>query len=95
MLPDDVPALAAAVAALPAERVRLRGLMAIPEPSDDLAAQRAPFRRLREIHDHIRAAGLPLDTLSMGMSHDLEAAVAEGATIVRIGTAIFGERNYA
>lgn len=79
------------VAALP--RLQLRGLMAIPEPADDFAAQRAPFRRLREIFTSIQAAGLPLDTLSMGMSHDLEAAVAEGATIVRIGTAIFGERN--
>jgi hypothetical protein len=91
--PDEALALCRAVATLPG--LRLRGLMAIPEPSDDPAAQRAPFRRLREIYDHIRAAGLPLDTLSMGMSHDLEAAVAEGATIVRIGTAIFGERNYA
>jgi pyridoxal phosphate enzyme (YggS family) len=56
---------------------------------------RAPFRRLREIYLQLTASGLPLDTLSMGMSHDLEAAIAEGATIVRIGTAIFGERNYA
>jgi uncharacterized pyridoxal phosphate-containing UPF0001 family protein len=69
--------------------------MAIPEPADDYASQCAPFRQLREIYKFIRAAGLPLDTLSMGMSHDLEAAIAEGATIVRIGTAIFGERNYA
>lgn len=91
--PDDTLALCQAVTALPG--LNLRGLMAIPEPSDDPLAQRAPFRRLRKIYDHIRAAGLPLDTLSMGMSHDLEAAVAEGATIVRIGTAIFGERNYA
>ena len=91
--PDETLALCRAVAALPG--LNLRGLMAIPEPSDDPAAQRAPFRRLRDIYDHVRAAGLPLDTLSMGMSHDLEAAVAEGATIVRIGTAIFGERNYA
>ncbi len=90
--PDEALALCRAVAALPG--LQLRGLMAIPEPSDDPAAQRAPFRQVREIYDHIRAAGLPLDTLSMGMSHDLEAAVAEGATIVRIGTAIFGERNY-
>ncbi|MDP2879999.1 MAG: YggS family pyridoxal phosphate-dependent enzyme [Azonexus sp.] len=90
--PDDTLALCRAVAALPG--LQLRGLMAIPELSDDPAAQRAPFRQVREIFDHIRAAGLPLDTLSMGMSHDLEAAVAEGATIVRIGTAIFGERNY-
>jgi uncharacterized pyridoxal phosphate-containing UPF0001 family protein len=69
--------------------------MAIPEPVDDPQAQRQPFRQLRQLSERIRAAGLPLDTLSMGMSHDLEAAVAEGATIVRVGTAIFGERNYA
>jgi len=91
--PDEAPELCHAIAALP--RLRLRGLMAIPEPSDDPAPQRAPFRQLRELLESIRATGLPLDTLSMGMSHDLEAAVAEGATIVRIGTAIFGERNYA
>ena len=91
--PDETLALCRAVAALP--RLQLRGLMAIPEPTDDMVAQRLPFRLLREIFDTIRAEGLLLDTLSMGMSHDLEAAVAEGATIVRIGTAIFGERNYA
>jgi PLP dependent protein len=90
--PAEALALCQAVAALPG--LTLRGLMAIPEPTDDPATQRAPFRQVREIFEHIRAAGLPLDTLSMGMSHDLEAAVAEGATIVRIGTAIFGERNY-
>jgi PLP dependent protein len=90
--PEEALALCQQVAALP--RLQLRGLMTIPEPADDFAAQRAPFRRLREIFTSIRAAGLPLDTLSMGMSHDLEAAVAEGATIVRIGTAIFGERNH-
>ena len=90
---EDAPALCRAVATLP--NLRLRGLMAIPEPSDDVAEQRSAFRRLREIYEALRAGGLPLDTLSMGMSHDLEAAVAEGATIVRIGTAIFGERNYA
>ncbi len=91
--PEEALALCQAVSRLPG--LRLRGLMAIPEPTDDVAAQRAPFRQLREIYEHIRAAGMPLDTLSMGMSHDLEAAIAEGATIVRIGTAIFGERNYA
>lgn len=91
--PDEALALCQAVAALP--NLRLRGLMAIPEPADDAAAQRAPLRQLRELYETVRAAGLPLDTLSMGMSHDLEAAVAEGATIVRVGTAIFGERNYA
>jgi pyridoxal phosphate enzyme (YggS family) len=91
--PDQALALCRAVAALPG--LQLRGLMAIPEASDDMAAQRIPFRKLRELSEQIRTAGVPLDTLSMGMSHDLEAAVAEGATIVRIGTAIFGERNYA
>ena len=68
--------------------------LVVLQPTDDPAAQRAQFHRVWEIYDHIRAAGIPLDTLSMGMSHDLEAAVAEGATIVRIGTAIFGERSY-
>ena len=90
--PDEALALCQAIARLPG--LQLRGLMAIPEASDDSAAQRALFRQLRQIYENIRAAGLPLDTLSMGMSHDLEAAVAEGATIVRIGTAIFGERNH-
>ncbi len=90
--PDEAPELCRAVATLPG--LRLRGLMTVPEASDDMAAQQIPFRRLREIFEAIRQDGLPLDTLSMGMSHDLEAAVAEGATIVRIGTAIFGERNY-
>jgi hypothetical protein len=91
--PADAAALCQAIADLP--RLALRGLMAIPEPADDFAAQRAPFRRLRDIYENIRSLGVPLDTLSMGMSHDLEAAIAEGATIVRIGTAIFGERNHA
>ena len=86
--PAEVPALAHAIAALP--RLRLRGLMAIPEPSDDPARQREPFAVLRRLRDSL---GLDLDTLSMGMSHDLEAAIMEGATIVRIGTAIFGQRN--
>ncbi|HJV61804.1 MAG TPA: YggS family pyridoxal phosphate-dependent enzyme [Albitalea sp.] len=87
---DELPVLAHAVAALPG--IRLRGLMAIPEPAADLAAQRAPHRRLREAFGALRAEGLALDTLSMGMSADLEAAVLEGATIVRVGSAIFGER---
>ena len=91
--PEEASALCKSVAALP--NLHLRGLMAIPEPSDDVAEQRAAFRRLREIYEAVLSTGLPLDTLSMGMSHDLEAAIAEGATIVRIGTAIFGERNYA
>ena len=91
--PAEAPALCQEVARLPG--LCLRGLMTIPEATDDFAAQRAPFRRLREILTALQASGLALDTLSMGMSHDLEAAIAEGATIVRIGTAIFGERNYA
>lgn len=90
LAPAEVPALARAVAALP--RLRLRGLMAIPEPVADPLAQRAPHRALRELLAALNADGLGLDTLSMGMSADLEAAVAEGATLVRIGTAIFGGR---
>lgn len=92
LAPGEVPAVARAVAALP--RVRLRGLMAIPEPAGDEAAQRAPHRALREMLAALNADGLALDTLSMGMSADLEAAIAEGATIVRVGTAIFGGRTY-
>ncbi|MBL8304702.1 MAG: YggS family pyridoxal phosphate-dependent enzyme, partial [Ideonella sp.] len=88
--PAEVPALARAVAALP--RLRLRGLMSIPEPVEGLAAQRRPHRVLRELLAALNADGLALDTLSMGMSADLDAAVAEGATIVRIGTALFGAR---
>ena len=91
--PQDLPALAHAVAGLP--QLRLRGLMAIPEPASSEAEQRRPLRQLRELADQLRAEGLALDTLSMGMSADLAAAVAEGATMVRIGTAIFGERDYA
>lgn len=88
--PERLPELAAAVAALP--RVTLRGLMAIPAPGRDLTTQRAPFRQLRELMEHLNRRGLALDTLSMGMSEDLEAAIVEGATVVRIGTAIFGSR---
>ena len=88
--PDEAGALAHAVAALP--RLRLRGLMCIPEPSADEAVLRARFAVLRGLRDELRSAGLVLDTLSMGMSHDLEPAIAEGASIVRVGTAIFGER---
>lgn len=91
--PAELPALARAVAALP--RLRLRGLMAIPAPAEDLEAQRRPHRALRELLECLRADGLALDTLSMGMSDDLEAAVLEGATLVRIGTAIFGSRPSA
>jgi hypothetical protein len=87
--PAELAQLAGAVAALP--NLRLRGLMAIPEPTDDVAAQHAAFARLRQLRDDLE---LDLDTLSMGMSHDLEAAIAEGATWVRIGTALFGARDY-
>ena len=87
--PEELTALARAVVALP--NLRLRGLMAIPEPTDDVAAQHAAFARLRQLRDEL---ALNLDTLSMGMSHDLEAAIAEGATWVRIGTALFGARDY-
>jgi PLP dependent protein len=88
---SDAAELARAVAALP--HLRLRGLMAIPALADDFAAQRAPFAHLRRLAEHLRARGLAIDTLSMGMSHDLAAAIHEGATIVRVGTAIFGERS--
>jgi PLP dependent protein len=91
--PSDVPALAQAVAALP--RLHLRGLMAIPEPAGDFAAQREPHHALARLLFDLNATGLALDTLSMGMSADLEAAIAEGATIVRVGSAIFGERPRA
>ncbi len=87
--PQAVRELAQAIAALP--RLRLRGLMAIPEPTDDPAEQRAAFARLRQLQNEL---DLELDTLSMGMSQDLEAAIAEGATWVRIGTALFGARDY-
>ncbi len=89
--PAEVSAIAAAVAVLP--RLRLRGLMAIPAPVTDFAAQRPAFARLRILQDQLTAAGLALDTLSMGMSDDLEAAIAEGATLVRVGTALFGPRR--
>ncbi len=89
--PGELPALAQAVAALP--QLRLRGLMCIPEPSDDENLVRSRFATLRRLRDALVTDGMTLDTLSMGMSHDLEAAIAEGATIVRVGTAIFGERQ--
>jgi pyridoxal phosphate enzyme (YggS family) len=89
--PADTLALAQAVAALP--RLHLRGLMAIPEPAGDFDAQRVPHRALARLLFELNAAGLALDTLSIGMSTDLEAAIAEGATIVRVGSAIFGERT--
>ncbi len=87
--PADLPALANAISALP--RLKLRGLMAIPEPTEDRAAQDAAFATVRELQGSL---ALPLDTLSMGMSHDLESAIAQGATWVRIGTALFGARDY-
>ena len=93
LMPDEVAVVAHAVAKLP--RLVLRGLMAIPEPAEDFAAQRVPHRRLRELMQLLQADGLAFDTLSIGMSADLEAAVLEGATIVRIGSAIFGERASA
>ena len=89
--PQDVAMLAQRVARMPG--LRLRGLMAIPEPSDDGAVLRARFATLRHLQEELIREGYSLDTLSMGMSHDFEQAIAEGATIVRIGTAIFGERG--
>ncbi|MGI4814700.1 MAG: YggS family pyridoxal phosphate-dependent enzyme [Janthinobacterium lividum] len=88
--PDAALELARQIVELP--RLRLRGLMSIPEATVDVDAQRIPHRALRELAEQLRANGIPLDTLSMGMSADLEAAVAEGATIVRVGSAIFGSR---
>jgi len=89
--PSEVLALARDVAALP--RLALRGLMTIPEPAADFAAQKAVHLRTRALFDELRRAGLAIDTLSMGMTADLEAAIAAGSTMVRIGTAIFGGRN--
>jgi pyridoxal phosphate enzyme (YggS family) len=88
--PEEALALARAVAALP--QLQLRGLMAIPEPAPDFAAQRELCLRAHAVFESIRAAGIALDTLSLGMSGDLEAAVSAGSTMVRIGTAIFGGR---
>jgi hypothetical protein len=90
VMPAELPALARQVAALPG--LRLRGLMSIPEPCKGFEAQRVPHRALRLLFEALLADGLALDTLSMGMSDDLEAAIAEGATIVRVGTALFGPR---
>jgi len=90
--PADLPLLAHAVAALP--RLQLRGLMCIPDPQPDFEAMKAVFLRARDLYEQLRAQGLALDTLSMGMSADLEAAIHAGSTLVRVGTAIFGGRSY-
>jgi hypothetical protein len=89
--PGGLPGLAEFVAGLP--RLRLRGLMCIPPPVTDEAAQRVPFAQLRGLLEDLNRRGHRLDTLSMGMSADLEAAILEGATIVRVGTAVFGPRD--
>jgi PLP dependent protein len=89
--PDEARALANAIMRLP--RLRLRGLMTIPAPTADIALQLRQFRMLRDLFEQLRSEGLPLDTLSMGMTQDFPAAIAEGSTIVRVGTAIFGARN--
>lgn len=91
--PSELSALAHAVAAMP--RLKLRGLMAIPEAAQTMEEQRKPFAQLRQLQDQLKAEGIITDTLSMGMSADMQAAIAEGATIVRIGTALFGKRDYA
>ena len=88
---DEAADLAAAIVDLP--RLRLRGLMCLPAIREDFEEQRQPFRRLRELGDQLRSAGMPIDTLSMGMSDDYRAAIYEGSTIVRIGTAVFGPRS--
>ena len=91
--PEALLELARALVLLP--NIRLRGLMAIPEPTEDVQQQRAAFAKLRCMQNDLQSVGIQTDTLSMGMSADMDAAIAEGATIVRIGTAIFGVRDYA
>ncbi|MCX7217493.1 MAG: YggS family pyridoxal phosphate-dependent enzyme [Burkholderiales bacterium] len=91
--PAQVLPLARAVAVMPG--LRLRGLMAVPEASDDMATQRAAFAQLRKLQENLLEQGVPVDTLSMGMSGDMHAAIAEGSTMLRIGSAIFGKRTYA
>lgn len=93
VVPHEALALAREVAALP--RLTLRGLMCIPDPTPDFIAARAVFMRAKALFDQIKAEGLALDTLSMGMTADLEAAIHAGSTMVRVGTAIFGGRSYA
>ncbi|MDX8385083.1 MAG: YggS family pyridoxal phosphate-dependent enzyme [Gallionella sp.] len=90
--PEEVDELAIAISKLP--QIRLRGLMAIPAPVENVILQRQPFTQLKEMLERLNNQGLNLDTLSMGMSHDFSAAISEGATMVRIGTAIFGNRHY-
>jgi hypothetical protein len=89
--PSETPPLAEAVSRLP--HLRLRGLMALPEATDDMSQVRLRYREVSDLREALAASGLPMDTLSMGMSQDLEAAIAEGATIVRVGAAIFGRRE--
>ena len=89
--PEDTLALANYCLTLP--RLKLRGLMCIPEPATDFAVQRKHFHELHLLYISLRQQGIALDTLSMGMSNDMEAAIAEGTTMVRIGTALFGERS--
>lgn len=89
---DEVEPLAKAIQCLP--KLKLRGLMAIPAPCNDFESQRVVFRQLNQLKNHLNTQGFALDTLSMGMTDDMEAAIAEGATHVRIGTAIFGARTY-
>jgi pyridoxal phosphate enzyme (YggS family) len=93
VLPEEALVLAKKIAVLPG--LQLRGLMAVPEASHDEQVQRKAFRQLKQLSDAIQAAGITLDILSMGMSADMHAAIAEGSTMLRIGTAIFGNRNYA
>jgi PLP dependent protein len=90
--PDDTAELIQQICQLP--RLSLRGLMTLPAPTDNIDDQRKPFARLRELRDQLASDELPLKTLSMGMSDDMQAAIAEGSTMVRVGTAIFGPRNY-
>lgn len=91
VLPERIPALAGCIAALP--RLRLRGLMTLPDPTADAGLQRRPFRHLRELLETLNGSGYALDTLSMGTSADFESAIMEGATLIRLGTAIFGPRT--
>lgn len=91
--PEDAAELIRQISQLP--RLRLRGLMTLPAPADNLDDQRKPFAKLRELREQLASDALPLETLSMGMSDDIQAAIAEGSTMVRVGTAIFGPRNYS